>query len=34
MVICIVGDKKRINTKDLEKFGKVVFVKEKTLFGK
>jgi predicted Zn-dependent peptidase len=33
MVICIVGDKKRINTKELEKFGKVVFVKEKELFG-
>ena len=34
MVICIVGDKKRIDTKELEKFGKVVFVKEKELFGK
>jgi hypothetical protein len=33
MVICIVGDKKRINTKALEKFGKVVYVKEKELFG-
>lgn len=33
MVICIVGDKKRVNTKELEKFGKVVFVKEKDLFG-
>jgi len=34
MVICIVGDKKRIDTKELEKFGKLVFVKEKELFGK
>lgn len=34
MVICIVGDKKRIDTKKLEKFGKLVFVKEKELFGK
>ena len=34
MAICIVGDKKRVNTKELEKFGKVVFVKEKDLFGK
>lgn len=34
MVICIVGDKKRINTKELEKFGRVVFIKEKELFGK
>ncbi|MDY0344086.1 MAG: insulinase family protein [Lentimicrobium sp.] len=34
MVICIVGDKKRIATKELEQFGKVVFVKEKELFGK
>ncbi len=33
MVICIVGDKKRINTKELEKFGNVVYVKEKELFG-
>ena len=34
MVICIVGDKKRIATKELEQFGKVVIVKEKELFGK
>lgn len=34
MVICIVGDKKRIKTKELEKFGKLVYVKEKELFGK
>ncbi len=33
MVICIVGDKKSIDTKELNKFGKVVFVKEKDLFG-
>ncbi|MDY0025474.1 MAG: insulinase family protein [Lentimicrobium sp.] len=34
MVICIVGNKKRIDTKDLEKFGKLVYVKEKELYGK
>lgn len=34
MVICVVGDKKRVDTKELEKFGKVAFIKEKELFGK
>ncbi|MDD3742499.1 MAG: insulinase family protein [Lentimicrobiaceae bacterium] len=32
MVICIVGDKKRIDTRELEKFGKVSYIKEKALF--
>lgn len=34
VVICIVGDKNQINTKELNKFGKMVFVKESELFSK
>jgi zinc protease len=34
VVICIVGDKKRLNMKDIAKFGKVVELKEKILFNK
>lgn len=34
VVICLVGDKKRLNMKDIAKFGKVVEVKESTLFNK
>lgn len=34
VVICVVGDKKRLNMKDIAKFGKVVEIKESTLFKK
>lgn len=34
VVICLVGDKKRLNMKDIAKFGKVVEIKESTLFKK
>lgn len=34
VVICIVGDKRRIDMEQLGRFGKVVFVKESSLFSK
>jgi predicted Zn-dependent peptidase len=34
IVICLVGDKKRLNMKDIAKFGKIVEIKESTLFKK
>ena len=34
MVIAIVGNKKRIDMKEIEKYGKVEFIKEKSLFTK
>lgn len=34
VVICIVGDKKRLNMKDIAAFGKIVELKEKILFNK
>ncbi|HNW99625.1 MAG TPA: insulinase family protein [Bacteroidales bacterium] len=34
IVICIVGDKKRLNMTDIAKFGKIVEVKESSLFKK
>jgi predicted Zn-dependent peptidase len=34
IVICIVGDKNRLNMKDIAKFGKIVEIKESTLFKK
>lgn len=34
VAICIVGDKSRIDTNKLSKFGKLVFVKESSLFSK
>ncbi len=34
VVVCIVGNKKRIDTKALAKYGKVVYVKEDQLFSK
>lgn len=33
-VLCIVGNKKKLNLKELSKYGKVVFLKEKDLFRK
>ena len=32
--LCIVGNKKKLNLKELSKYGKVVFLKEKDLFRK
>lgn len=32
VTIAIVGDKKRVNMKNLEKFGKIIYIKEKSLF--
>jgi zinc protease len=34
IVICLVGDKKRLNMKDVAKFGKVIEIKESALFKK
>ena len=34
IVICIVGDEKRLNMQDIAKFGKIVKIKEKNLFKK
>ncbi|NLA24028.1 MAG: hypothetical protein GX879_03590, partial [Bacteroidales bacterium] len=34
VVICIVGDKKSIDMTELGKYGKIVEVKEASLFGK
>jgi predicted Zn-dependent peptidase len=34
IVICIVGDEKRLNMQDIAKFGKIVKIKEKDLFKK
>lgn len=34
IVICLVGDKKRLNMKDIAKFGKIVEIKESTVFKK
>jgi len=34
IVICLVGDKKRLNMKDIAKFGKIIEIKESTLFKK
>ncbi|MFH0866925.1 MAG: insulinase family protein, partial [Bacteroidota bacterium] len=34
VVICLVGDKKRLDMKDIARFGKIVEIKESTLFKK
>lgn len=34
IVICLVGDKKRLNMKDIAKFGKIIEIKESSLFKK